>query len=155
MTSVLQMISADDSSTTDINDDFRLKLTELPFITWYGLETEHPFERLVFCNLHIHCHGNACLLQQPCASSRCPAMDVHSDFTIPAFRLPDTFLVMGTCIVKLWPAMDYTSFQVSCHIIILRTIHNVTAVSLETTMRAAEIWASNNNHLVVRYIQAC
>jgi hypothetical protein len=34
--------------------------------------------------------------------------------------------------------------------IILRTIHNVTAVSTKPTMREAEIQVGNNNHLVVR-----
>jgi hypothetical protein len=39
-----------------------------PFITRCGTQTEHAFERFVCCNLHIRCHGNACL------PNRCPAM---------------------------------------------------------------------------------
>jgi hypothetical protein len=43
-------------------------------------------------------------------------MDVHFDFTIPAFRLSDTFIVTETCLTKRFPAMDYSGFQASCHI---------------------------------------
>jgi hypothetical protein len=53
--------------TTDFNGGC-LQLTELldelPFITWCGPETEYPFERFIYCNLRIHCHGNACLLKK-------------------------------------------------------------------------------------------
>jgi hypothetical protein len=43
-------------------------------------------------------------------ASRWPAIDIHSDFIVPAFRLSDT-LVTGTCLAKRCPAMDYSGFQ--------------------------------------------
>jgi hypothetical protein len=105
------------------------------FTTRCGPQIEHSLERFVCCNLRIRCQRNACSANRCSATvySVLPRERVLTEAAVrwqvvtpqqtststSPFRLSDTLVVTGTCLAKRYSTMDYSSFQTSCHTIIL------------------------------------
>jgi hypothetical protein len=87
-----------------------LGLVRPPFITLGEPDRNRRFQRFHYCCSYMRVLGTR-VNSTATASYRSFAQQ----WTIPAFRLPDTLIAIETCLAERYLTMDYSGFQASCH----------------------------------------